>query len=365
MSILKFVKSGIKRLVSTLKYRWDVYKKLKSIKHSIAVSRDNIPKLSSEQRKAIREYWEKYGIDMSYEWHKFLYAKTGKEMPEFVSKLAFNHNVRPYMNDRRLAGAWSDKAYLDYFLHDVRTPKCVIRNVSGRFLDGEFQIISAEESLRIMNRYDELVIKPTLYTHTGIGVRLLHKPYDLEDIKKQYIKDYVIQLPLHQHKDMSALNASSVNTIRVNSVLLETEAYVMSAFVKVGEAGQFADNGGSNRFFIGIDVETGAMNDYAIDHSMNKYTAIPSGYLFAGKQIPAFALVCEAVCKAHKCIPHFGFAFWDVCVCDDGEPAIVEVNLRNPDSTIAQATGEPFLGKYTEEILRFISDNKTGSAQEK
>ncbi len=150
---------------------------------------------------------------------------------------------------------------------------------------------------------------------------------------------------------MAKLNASSVNTIRVNSVLFETEAHVMSAFVKVGQAGEFADNHGNDRFFIGLHLD-GTFCDFAINHDLQKFQSIPSGYDFAGKSVPSFDKVCIAVEEAHRKLAHFGFAFWDVCVDENGEPIIVEVNLRYPDTLIPQACGiGGFLGDYTEEVL--------------
>ena len=108
---------------------------------------------------------------------------------------------------------------------------------------------------------------------------------------------------------------------------------------------------------IGIH-EDGNFFDYAIDHDLNRYKKIPSGYDFANQKIPCYDKVCRAIEKAHKCIPHFGLAFWDVCVNEDGEPVIVEVNLRYPDGTIPQAAGNPFLGKYTKEVMEYIKQKK-------
>lgn len=355
MKIIKLVKRGARQLLEKKRRHDDDREKLNEINRYIKISTEEIPMLNSAQEKEIDTYWAQYGIHMSHEWHRVFYAKTGRSDPHFISKTAFNHDVRPYMNDARLAGAWSDKAYLDFFIRGVRTPECVLRNVSGRFLDHNYSLVSFKTAQSIIDSYDQLVIKPTVYTHTGMGVKLLEKPYLLEDIISEYKENFVLQLPLRQHSEMAKLNASSINTIRVNSVLLEDHAYVMSCFVKVGEAGQFADNSGSKRFFIGIRTEDGCFQNYAIDHDLNRYTEIPSGYAFANQPVPGFEKLCETVCRAHECLGHFGFAFWDMCICEDREAAVVEVNLRNPDSTIAQATGGPFFGKYTEQIMEYIN----------
>ena len=356
--ILKSIKKKIKSGVRSARSLNDDMRWAGEVKEYIKKSNEPVPELSEADIREINEFWKPYLSKVPTLWHKLFYAKTGTKRPDFVAKKVFNHNIRPQMNDSKLAGSWSDKAYLDYHVKGVRTPQCVVRNVSGRFLDENFRLISRDEAQEILNRYERLVIKPTMFTHTGMGVCLLQAPYDIGQIIKDYKKNYVIQLPVTQHPDMARLNASSVNTIRVNSVLFDTEAHVMSAFVKVGQTGEFADNSGKDRFFIGIDTETGCFRNYAINHDLQVFHELPSGFDFKGQKIPNFQKLCEDICRAHQCLPHFGFAFWDVCVGEDGETIVIEVNLRSPEPTIAQAAGEPFLGKYTKRILDYIKGRK-------
>ena len=72
--------------------------------------------------------------------------------------------------------------------------------------------------------------------------------------------------------------------MRINTILLNTEAYVVNSFVKIGEPGQFADNRGENRYLLGFD-DMGVL-DYCVDSKLNIRYEIPSGFKFAGKQIP-------------------------------------------------------------------------------
>lgn len=323
--------------------------------------RRGIKKLTKEQIKEIRAYWGQLYDPKKVPvcWHRLYYAETGIEDPRFVPTTIFDTVFRRTLNDRTYTYAWGDKSYTDFFLRDVKTVRSVIRNVNGRFLNEAFDLITREEAQRIADGYDALVIKPSVNTHTGIGVKLIEKPFDLKALDREYRGDYVLQLPLKQHPDMAGLNASSVNTIRVNSVLFENEAHVMSAFVKVGESGSFADNSGSNRFFIGIR-DDGHFCDYAIDHDLKKYDEIPSGYDFRGAAVPSFDRVVAAVEKAHRYIARFGFAYWDVCVDENGAPVIVEVNLRRPSMTIPQAALGPFCGKYTDAVVEYINGKRSG-----
>lgn len=327
---------------------------IRLVERKIKESSEFLPELTEEQEKEIRTFWEKHGYrDIPLQWHRFFYGKTGQVRPDFIPTPIFSQQIKPAMNNVSYGAVWSDKSYLDYFLRGIPTARCVLRNVNGRFLDEQFQLVDRKEAEEILNRYDALVVKPAVDTNTGRGVALLYKPYTVESIIASHRKNFVVQLPLRQHPDMGQLNASSVNTIRINSVLLEKDAHVMSAFVKVGQAGAFADNSGHDRYFIGIR-ENGTYMDYAIDHNLNKYTEIPSGYTFAGQKVPCFDKVCQMIEQAHRQVAHFGFAFWDVCVGEDGEPVVVEMNLKNPDSMIPQVATGPLFGKYAEQVLDYV-----------
>ena len=322
--------------------------------HRYLKNQQNNKKLNNIQKKEIRDYWGRYGFRFPYDWHKLYYEVTGAFDPSFVPNNVFHYGIKYRLNNKTFSTVWSDKCYLDYALKGILTPKTIVRNINGRFANERFELIDIQKAKTIIDRYNHVVIKPSVLTDTGKGVSLLECPFNLERLDKIYKKNYIIQLPIYQHEKMGCLNGSSVNTIRINSALLDTEALILSAFVKVGEKGAFADNSGHNRYFIGI-TEDGVYKNYAIDHDMNKYEHIPSGYTFPGKAVPSFEAACETVRCAHKKIPHFGLAFWDVCILQNGQPMIVEVNLRSPDTYVAQATSGPFFGKHTKTILNYIS----------
>ena len=314
-----------------------------------------VKSLTGAEKAEIAEFWGRYGFRTSMRWHELLYGVTGLREPRFLPDDTFLLDILPRTRDEGMARAWSDKSYLDLHIHGVRTAECVLRNVDGHFLGGEHTVLSPEEAGEILSGITEpLVIKPSMDTNTGKGIRLIAPPFDLQEIVKEYKQNYVLQRPLHQHRDMGRLNQSSVNTIRVNSALVGNEVLILSAFVKVGQQGEFCDNHGKDRFFIGVRPD-GTYQDFAINHDLKKFDSIPSGFAFAGQPVPSYAQACDAVRKAHMCLPHFVFAFWDICVSENGEPVIVEVNLRHPNPTIAQtAVNGPFLGEYTERIMDSI-----------
>lgn len=333
----------------------------REIKKRLAEMDPPAPPLTKEQERAIREYWAERGFpDIPLYWHRFYYAQTGMEKPEFVPEYIFSKKIRPVFNDAAFGQVWCDKAYLDYFIRGegIRTVRTVVRNVNGRFMDENWRLISMEEAQRIMETYEALVIKPSTDTSEGWRVQLLTGEYNLAELDKFYKKNYIVQIPLRQHPIMAGLNPSSINTIRVSSVLLEDGGHVMSAFTKVGAPGAFADNRGKGRCFIGIGKD-GCFAPYAVERSQQRrQDEIPSGFAFAGCPVPGYEEMCAMIEKAHESLPHFGMAFWDVCIQEDGTPVIVEVNLCYPDANIPQLAGGPFFGDYGDQVLAYYRENK-------
>ena len=313
------------------------------------------PVLTAAQKRDVEEYWSARGINLSStDWHRYYYAKTGIEDPRFVPDDVFHRIIRPKMNDYKQATAWSEKAYTDWVVRGVKTVQSVVRCVNGRLLDEQFALIDQKTANSIMNKYEALVLKPTMFTDTGKNVVLALAPFEIKDIITRYGKRFVVQIPLKQHPDMGLLNESSVNTVRINTVLFDTEAHALPGFVKAGQPGDFTDNGGGDEHRIFIGIKDGHYGDFAFDHDCNKFYSIPSGYNFAGQKIPFFEEMCRAAEKAHKAIPNFGLAFWDMSVDINGEPTIVEMNLRYPDSYFPQVSAGPFFGAYTDEVLDYI-----------
>ncbi len=355
---MRKMKRYIKRLYGEYREKREYDSLIRFINKAIEKDRSELPELTPDQIQEIQAYWARFSFEnIPLQWHRFYYGKTGQARPDFVPSPFFFQSIKPAMNDVSFGAVWSDKSYLDFFLSGIPTTKCVLRNVEGRWLDEGFRLLEKREAAEVLQQYDSLVIKPAIDTNTGKGVALLHRPFSIDEMVASHCKNFVVQLPIKQHSDMAKLNASSVNTIRINSVLLDQNAHVMSAFVKVGQTGEFADNNGHDRFFIGIR-EDGTFADYAIDHDFNKYSTIPSGYAFAGQHVPSFEKVCQIIELAHQKIAHFGFAFWDVGIREDGMPVIVEMNLKNPDSMVPQVASGPFFGKYTDQVMDYIQKNR-------
>ena len=82
------------------------------------------------------------------------------------------------------ANLFSNKAYFPVLLKYLPLPKTLVMNINGVFLNSDYEIITEDKALQIMNNYPQLVFKPaTVTAHTG-GVALISKEYYKQTIHK-------------------------------------------------------------------------------------------------------------------------------------------------------------------------------------
>jgi len=138
----------------------------------------------------------------------------------------------------------------------------------------------------------------------------------------------VIEDYLQQHPSLAALNASSVNTLRI-WVWLDAGRYrVPGAYLRVGRAGSMVDNVAGGGLVCPIDVSRGQVRE-ALDISagcrvIDRHP--DSGVPFAGLQIPYWEQSVELAGRALSAFPRLGFAGVDVAITAAG-PAMIELNV--------------------------------------
>ena len=80
-----------------------------------------------------------------------------------------------------------------------------------------------------------------------------------------------------------------------------------------------------------------------------------SGVVLEGYKIPSYQETIDTVKRLHYNLPFFNLIGWDMAICEDGIPLLVEWNQRPGPSQTACGTG---FGKYTERIIKEVKDKK-------
>lgn len=152
-----------------------------------------------------------------------------------------------------------------------------------------------------------------------------------KDIKKDisklenlynYLVDNKLELleePIKQHELMNELNSSSVNTIRMVTVMnKESEVTILTAFARIGN-GKCVDNFNSGGMTAKIDVETGKILEEAVNKKGEIFEKHPiTGTKIKDFQIPNWNEAKNMVKEAAKLSPHVRYIGWDVAITNDG-----------------------------------------------
>lgn len=171
----------------------------------------------------------------------------------------------------------------------------------------------------------------------------------------------VFESVLHQTKQLSAFNESSVNTVRFMTTLWpEGSANVIATWFKVGRAGRCVDNAGNGgNVDAAIDVETGEIYNVVEFNGWRQTKKIErhpdSSSLLNGVVIDNWQAIKKKVEEFQQAFPYCKAAGWDIAITDEG-PVVVEVN------DFWDRTGQYFIKKGWRKEIRdcYLAWKKTG-----
>lgn len=196
-----------------------------------------------------------------------------------------------------------------------------------------------------VNRHERFLLKPIVGT-IGAGVRLVNR----EDCSNSELlqtclaeRGAMLEELIVQSAQMSSLNSSSVNTVRMPCVLCEDGVHVLAPFIRMGRAGSLIDNAGAGGIFAGVDSDTGIVVSKGTDKKANRYIRHPdTGAQIVGFKIPRWNEALNLVSELSRVLPEQRFIGWDLALTDGGW-AVVEGNARSEFYPQELANGEGYL----------------------
>lgn len=162
---------------------------------------------------------------------------------------------------------------------------------------------------------------------SGKDVLLNKKPvYSTRDIVRVLDRQsiYVVQQGLVQRDDMNAINASSVNTLRVITQVRDGKNVMPVCVMRMGRNNSYVDNSAQGGLSVEIDTATGAFAQSAYaEHGTpvgKKYDSHPdSGVVFAGKSIEGWGDIKEQILSAAGKLPGLSDIAWDIAITGGGD----------------------------------------------
>ena len=315
-----------------------------------------LKKLTPEQKKEIQKHWMGLiGKEIPLYCHEYFYSRNGHFSVNYVPNNIYHCELVPKANQHGLSLAYGDKNMCDLIFPGERIVHTILKNMNGYFYY-EGRPVSEEEAVGLCANMERVIIKPSRESQ-GHGVQLFSVKDGITDIGdksiadlfKDYKRNYLIQEWFRQHKDMAALNPTSVNTMRILSYRSGMEVLIIYSVVRIGRSGSVIDNQCAGGISTTIDSEGrlggNAFGGYVSDNIAKTDT----GVTLEGYQLPSYDKAIDFVKRLHLQLPFFNIVGWDVAIGEDGEPALIEFNTNPGLSQSAFGSG---MGEHTERIVR-------------
>jgi hypothetical protein len=128
-----------------------------------------------------------------------------------------------------------------------------------------------------------------------------------------------------QHPRMAELCPTSVNTIRIATLLGDKKQGIVYAFLRIGN-GKVMDNVDCGGMAARVDLASGTLLTVGADKQGNTFTHHPmTGTPIVGFQVPFFEEAKAMCLKAAEKVPQMRFIAWDVAITEKG-PCFIEGN---------------------------------------
>ena len=310
--------------------------------------------LTPLQEKQVKDFYGPYTKTTTL-FHAFFLEKTGQFYPEHIPNDLYYTKIDPYFNPENLGRALDNKCLYNRLFPGIAQAQTVVCSMAGLWYDANMQWISWENAAALMDKQDAVFVKLATTSSGGKGVYYLEaKDGSLSQQLQGRVKpqaDVVVQVPLRQHTAMAALHESSVNTLRLLSLLTNDGVKIYSSVVRMGAGNSKVDNASSGGITCGI-TDDGFLKKYAFKASGEKFEKHPtSGIVFDGYEIPGFEKAKQMVKKAHPMVPYFKMISWDIAINENAEAVMIEANFIRGELDFHQLNNGPLFGEDTKKIL--------------
>ncbi len=221
----------------------------------------------------------------------------------------------------------NDKAYWHNFDDKTEFNTLFADQVGRKWIKADKKL-TAEQLSAFLSDLPSVLYKP-LEGSSGVGIVKFEKQ-DWADVpaflkKVQDMGDGLLEELLIQHPDMSRLCPTSVNTVRIATLLGDKRQGIVYAFLRIGN-GKVMDNVDQGGMAARVDLDSGKLLTVAADKAGNVFDHHPmTGTPIIGFTIPYFEEAKQMCLEAMRKVPQVRFVAWDVAITADG-PRFIEGN---------------------------------------
>ena len=329
---------------------------------------NNFVKLTKDQEKEVQEYWMKYwGEKIDLRWHEYFYYANKEFSPRYIPVYIKNAYIDPNIKNAKMTAIYSDKNMIDKLVGAyVKLPKTHIKNINGIYYINN-KVVSMQEAIQACLNLEDAVIKHSIESCQGKSIirfksvdgKVFGKdcPDSIAVLFEQYGQDFIVQDAIKQCPQIASLNPTSLNTIRIMTYWSKSGIVPVFSVIRMGRSGAVVDNASAGGLYCGVNLDDGSLKEFAYTLSpFSTHSTTDSGVALKDFKIPQFNELKEKAIELHSYLPYTKLIGWDLCVDDQNEIELVEINAANPG--MFQAATGPAFGDYTEEILEFCRTKK-------
>ena len=168
--------------------------------------------------------------------------------------------------------------------------------------------------------------------------------------EKAIVQDFVAQ-----HPGLAVFSSSSVNTLRVVTMVTpQDDIILVNATFRTGVGHAVVDNWSAGGVAAGVDCESGRLKKHGYDKKANRYVAHPtSGIVFEDYPIPEWERVRAAAVAIQEAFSFYRMLGLDIALDPDGEPVLIEINY-GPDLMFSEQTCGPLF--KSDRVLRAFGE---------
>ena len=177
--------------------------------------------------------------------------------------------------------------------------------------------------------HPDIIAKP-LEGSSGVGIAR-YTASDWQGREDDFLRELlagqigIIEERVIQHPRLMALCPTSVNTIRIATLLGDKKQGIVYAFLRIGN-GKVMDNVDQGGMAARVDLESGKLLTVGADKQGNTYAEHPMTHTpIVGFEVPFFEEAKAMCLQAAQKVPQMRFVAWDVAITPDG-PVFIEGN---------------------------------------
>ena len=228
-----------------------------------------------------------------------------------------SNNIVARMNDKKFWHFFDNKTEFNQLFHE---------QVKREWFN--FSTATEEQFAEFVQGRGDIICKP-IDGSSGQGI-LKCTPEDYADVHALYARLKaagigIVEDKVIQHETIAALCPTSVNTIRVATLLGDKKEGIVYAYIRIGN-GKVMDNVDCGGMAARIDLESGKLLTVGADKAGNTYTKHPiTGTDIIGFTIPYWEEAKKMCLDAAQKVPQMRFVAWDVAITPNG-PTFIEGN---------------------------------------